>query len=642
MPETPRVSVIIVNFNAGRLLAECVLSVLASDCPVEVVVIDNGSKDDSVSILRESIENDLCVQIITQESNIGFAAANNVGIAATKADLLLFLNPDCVVGENTITRVVAELEADAEVGMAGCLVLNPDGSMQQACRRHIPTPWKSFARVSGLSIFGKTISALSGFDTNDEPLPDGPEVVEAISGAFMFVRRTAIERVGLMDEGYFLHCEDLDWCMRFAQSGFKILFVPDALAVHYQGTCSSDRPARVVWHMHKGMIRFYRKFFSARYTFLHAWIIYTVVWIRCALLVLYNLVALRLSARRGHNMTDAYRQPAEWRRLLSVDHREVVIVTGASSIIGGFLIPLLAEAGYEVLAISRRAKPYRRDGHVIWAKADLVKGFPSVLAKRARCLIHLAPIWVLPKYLDNAARVGIKRVVAFSSTSVLSKADSDDPGDQKLVALLADGESQSVKLATSKGIDLTLFRPTMVYAPGKDKNIDRLTTFIRRFGFFPVVGTCAGLRQPVHAEDLAQACRAALNNHSTFGKQYNLGGGQTLTYRELLLAIFDRIGIRPRILKVPPWALVAAVRVLALIPGFQDFSSGMVKRMQCDLCFDHAAAVRDFGYSPRAFVINAGIEKTGFGDQHPSATALQGAEASIDDSAQRAIISNSR
>jgi GT2 family glycosyltransferase len=142
--------------------------------------------------------------------------------------------------------------------MAGCLVLNEDGTEQRGCRRNIPDPKRSLYRFTGLSRWFP--EHFADFNAVGTALPDAPTPVEAISGAFMLVRRDAFEAVGGWDEGYFLHCEDLDLCQRFRDHGHDILFVPAARAVHIQGTSSKGRPIRVEWHKHQGMWRFYRKF----------------------------------------------------------------------------------------------------------------------------------------------------------------------------------------------------------------------------------------------------------------------------------------------------------------------------------------------------------------------------------------------
>jgi GT2 family glycosyltransferase len=145
-------------------------------------------------------------------------------------------------------------------------------------------------RAFGLSRLSNRYPRLfSDFLMHKEPLPDRPIEVEAISGACMLVRATARHEVGPLDEGYFMHCEDLDWCMRFRRQGWTILFVPAARVVHYLGACSRSRPIFVEWHKHKGMLRFYRKFFRHQYPGVLMWIVAFGVWLRFGLISLYRL-----------------------------------------------------------------------------------------------------------------------------------------------------------------------------------------------------------------------------------------------------------------------------------------------------------------------------------------------------------------
>jgi len=273
-------SVIIVNYNAGALLSEAVESVLGSSVPVEVFVSDNGSIDDSIPLLRKTHGKAHNLHITENGANLGFARGNNRVLPQTTGNYVLFLNPDCLIEPDTIARMIEIMEHRTDVGMAGCLIRNLDGSEQPGCRRCMPTPWRSLMRVVNPSRAMSSNPRLQDFNLLDTPLPDRPVEVEAISGAFMFVRRSALDKVGPLDEGYFLHCEDLDWCMRFKQAGYKVLFVPDALVSHVKGGCSVNRPIFVEWHKHKGMIRFYRKFFRKRYPHVLMWLVIVAVWTR--------------------------------------------------------------------------------------------------------------------------------------------------------------------------------------------------------------------------------------------------------------------------------------------------------------------------------------------------------------------------
>ncbi len=278
------VTAVIVNFNGGPLLAEAVRSVLASSVAVDILVADNGSTDGSLELLRRLVGSDARLRIIENRRNLGFARACNLLLAQARGDYLLVLNPDALIQPDTVEHMVKALQVHPEAGMAGCLIRNPDGSEQAGCRRLVPTPGRSLVRVLHLHRLFPHQPRFGDFVLTREPLPSGPVPVEAISGAFMLVRRKVIERVGAFDDAYFMHCEDLDWCMRVRQAGWHILFVPEVEIVHYKGTCSQGRPVRVLWHMHKGMMRFYRKFFRHQYPLPLLALVAVAVWTRFGLL----------------------------------------------------------------------------------------------------------------------------------------------------------------------------------------------------------------------------------------------------------------------------------------------------------------------------------------------------------------------
>jgi len=291
--DRPIVSVIIVNFNGGELLSQCVRSVLSSNIPVEIFVSDNGSTDCSVALLRSELGADPRLSAIEHKQNLGFSRANNLATKWATGDYILYLNPDCIIRQNALSRMLAAMVAYPEVGMAGCLIRNPDGTEQAGCRRAVPTPWRTFVRVFQLNRLFPHHPRFQTFVLNQDPLPEEPVLLEAISGAFMLVRRKALEDVGPLDEGYFLHCDDLDWCMRFRQAEWKILFVPDVEVVHYQGACSKDKPVRVLWHKHKGMVRFYRKFFRQQYPLPLMVLVVAAVWFRFTVLAVLELLRRR-------------------------------------------------------------------------------------------------------------------------------------------------------------------------------------------------------------------------------------------------------------------------------------------------------------------------------------------------------------
>ncbi|CAH9014953.1 glycosyltransferase family 2 protein [Candidatus Nitrosacidococcus sp. I8] len=301
------ISIIIVNFNGGTLLSQSVSAVLEAPISLEVIIVDNGSADNSLVHLENSVGADSRICIIKNHKNLGFSCANNIALQHTKGEYILLLNPDCIVPPDTLPYLIRFMETQPKVGMTGCLIQNPDGSEQAGCRRRIPTPGRSLIRVLYLhKLFPKQFK-LQGFECTQDPLPIHPMQVDAISGAFMLVRNSALSKVGLMDENYFLHCEDLDWCMRFKQSGWDILFVPEVTVIHYKGACSWQYPLTVLWHKHKGMAYFYHKFFQSKYPLIFTWLIILGIWSRFSILAGVTFsqhLIMKFKPKRPHYLSE--------------------------------------------------------------------------------------------------------------------------------------------------------------------------------------------------------------------------------------------------------------------------------------------------------------------------------------------------
>lgn len=288
---------IIVNFNAGRLLLDCVASVFEAGAE-KCIVVDNASSDGSIEFLEKRFDRDDLL-IVRNSENVGFASACNTGMGFSTANHVLYLNPDCTLTDGSLARMLEVLDSAPDIGMVGGFLSNPDGTEQAGGRRVFPTPRRAFIRAFGLSRLGRLFPRyFSDFLLHTEPLPSEPAVVEAISGACMLAKGKAIEDVGPWDEEYFLHCEDLDWCMRFKLKGWKVVFVPDAKVIHVKGTCSRTRPVFVEWHKHQGMLRFYRKYFHDQYPGPLWMLVNAGVWFRFA------LVAGYYSAKRAFTRTE--------------------------------------------------------------------------------------------------------------------------------------------------------------------------------------------------------------------------------------------------------------------------------------------------------------------------------------------------
>ena len=282
---------------------------------------------------------------------------------------------------------------------------------------------------------------------------------------------------------------------------------------------------------------------------------------------------------------------------------------GATSLVGECLLPLLTKAGWRVTAFSRRARE-QVGGGIDWQQLD-APGCQSGadpadrMAGAITCWLCVAPLWVLPDYLDFLEACGARRIVTLSSTSLFTKDASSDRAERATARRLAQAEDRLRTWAEDKGLDWVILRPTLIYGRGRDRNVCEIARFIRRFGFFPLFGPARGLRQPVHAEDLAAACLAAVDAPVAANRAYNISGGEKLCYREMIARIFVTMNRRPRLLTVPLCAFRVVLAAMRLLPRYRHWSPTMAERMNRDLVFDHADAARDLSFTPRPFRLTA-------------------------------------
>lgn len=255
-----QVSVIIVNYNVRAFLENSLNSVMKALAGIdgEIIVVDNASDDGSIEMVRQKFPQ---VKLIVNDNNVGFAAANNAGIRIAKGDYLLLLNPDTILQENTITIMLNFLESNKDVGLAGCKILNPDGTLQLACRRSFPTPWVAFTKIIGLSALFPKIPLFGKYNL-EYLAPDKSYEVDAVSGSFMFLQRKVAEEVGGLDEQFFMYGEDLDWCYRIKKAGWKIFYVHKTQVIHYKGESVRRSNIDEVKLFYEAMRLFVKKHFS--------------------------------------------------------------------------------------------------------------------------------------------------------------------------------------------------------------------------------------------------------------------------------------------------------------------------------------------------------------------------------------------
>ena len=274
-------SIIIVSYNVRDFLWQALNSLQKAtyELNCEIIVVDNDSYDGSVDLVKKHFPN---IRLIENKENIGFARANNQAIRIAKGQYICLLNPDTLVQENTFSVIIDFFKDRPDVGMVGCKVLNPDGTLQLACRRSFPTPWVAFTRISGLSrIFPK--SRVFGRYNLTYLDPDQIAEVEAVSGSFMVLRRDAIDNVGLLDETFFMYGEDLDWCYRIREAGLKIYYLPTTQIIHFKGESSRRSEFDQLKQFYKAMRLFVRKHFGKGRAIVPSFFLQAAIWVRAAL-----------------------------------------------------------------------------------------------------------------------------------------------------------------------------------------------------------------------------------------------------------------------------------------------------------------------------------------------------------------------
>ncbi|MDF9831384.1 glycosyltransferase family 2 protein [Parabacteroides sp. PF5-6] len=255
---TYKLSVVIVNYNVKYFLEQCLRSVEAAvaGLDVEVFVVDNHSTDGSLNYLRPLFPQ---VNFIANTDNPGFARANNQAIRQAKGEYILLLNPDTVVGEESIRTLCYFMDEHPDAGGVGVKMINGNGVFLPESKRAFPTPWVSFCKLFGLS---KLFPGSRTFSRYSLPYlhPDKQHTVDVLSGAFLLMRQEALQKVGLLDEDFFMYGEDIDLSYRIKQGGFTNYYVPERL-LHYKGESTRHNDTKYIKAFYNAMLIFYRKYY---------------------------------------------------------------------------------------------------------------------------------------------------------------------------------------------------------------------------------------------------------------------------------------------------------------------------------------------------------------------------------------------
>ncbi len=293
------------------------------------------------------------------------------------------------------------------------------------------------------------------------------------------------------------------------------------------------------------------------------------------------------------------------------------VVFGATGMVGGFIAAHLARNGEAVLGVSR--SPRQSDG-ISWTVADLTKS-ESVDLPKVDVVFCATDATAFANAIDPILKSSPKRVVAITSTGIFYKRDSGDEAERVWIAKLADAERTIINRCQAANVAWTILRPTLIYSEGRDRNITLIAKLIRRIGFMPLYGAASGLRQPVHAEDLAIGAISAAKSARAANRIYSTTGPETISYREMAGRVFDGLSRKRRLVSLPPMIWKSALALAR--PMYPDVTPVMGERMLIDLVFDSSAATADFGWNPRGFApsfddkLSAGARLVATGLQQP-------------------------
>ncbi|TKG89037.1 glycosyltransferase [Puteibacter caeruleilacunae] len=283
-----KLSIVIVNYNVKHFLEQCLWSVYKAtqDISAEIFVVDNNSVDGSCAMVNEKFPT---VNLIANKENVGYAAANNMAIRKAKGTYILLLNPDTLVEEDTFTKCLSFMDNHQDAGALGVKMIDGKGNFLPESKRGLPTPWVAFYKVFGLaSLFPR--SKRFGQYHLRYLHEDETHEVDVLCGAFMLMRKEALDNVGLLDETFFMYGEDIDLSYRIQLGGYKVYYYPETTIIHYKGESTKKGSLNYVRIFYNAMIIFARKHFSGKHAFIYSFIIKLAIYLRAAVAVIRRII----------------------------------------------------------------------------------------------------------------------------------------------------------------------------------------------------------------------------------------------------------------------------------------------------------------------------------------------------------------
>ncbi len=281
-----KLSIILVNWKTPDLTRNALASIYkeTGGFNFEIIVVDNNSQDGSVEMIKREFPQ---VVLITNTDNLGFGKANNQALKIAKGDYIMFLNTDVVVLEGALNKLVHYLDQHQDVMMVGPRLLNKDLTFQHACRRRLPNPINSFFHLFGLTKIFKNSKLVNEYKQYDLS-PDITGPAEALSGAAMMFRRRVYEEIGGFDERFFFYGEDLDFCKRVLDQGWKTVYVSEANIIHFGGQSSAKRRTQSLHNFYQAMWLYYKKHFYKKYNIIFSLVVWLGIKLRMAIALTVN------------------------------------------------------------------------------------------------------------------------------------------------------------------------------------------------------------------------------------------------------------------------------------------------------------------------------------------------------------------
>lgn len=286
-----KLSIIIVNYNTYALTKQTIESIIQTNhnFNYEIILVDNASSDGSIQKLKENFNNLILnniLKISINESNLGFAKANNIGAILAKGKYILLLNSDTVIKDDCLEKCIYQMESDKNIGALGCKVVLSNGTLDHACKRGFPTPKASLYYF--LKLHKKNPIKYGQYNAlylNEDEIGE----VDCLTGAFMLMPKIVFDKVNGLDEDFFMYGEDIDLCYRIKENGYKVFYYPEARIVHYKGGSSKKRRTKVIYDFHEAMWIFYKKHYYKKYNYIVTSLVYLGVWIKYFIELFKNL-----------------------------------------------------------------------------------------------------------------------------------------------------------------------------------------------------------------------------------------------------------------------------------------------------------------------------------------------------------------